>query len=72
MQSAINTSKITNLIFISPFLSLIFIYFILNEQIYLSTIQGLGLIITGLILVAIFDKKKRKEGKRIISKKLKN
>ena len=72
MQSAINTSKITNLIFMSPFLSLIFIYFILNEKISFSTIQGLGLIVCGLILVAIFDKTKRKEGKRIISKKMKN
>jgi len=65
MQSAINTSKISNLIFISPFLSLIFIYFILNEEIYLSTIQGLALIICGLLLVAIFDKKKRKKGRKL-------
>ena len=49
MQSTINTSKIANLIFISPFLSLIFIYFILGEPILLSTIVGLILIIFGLI-----------------------
>lgn len=71
MQSAIHTSKITNLIFISPFLSLIFIYFILNEKVELSTIKGLALIITGLVLVAIFDNQKRKEARRIVSKKLK-
>jgi len=50
MQNATNTSKIANLIFISPFLSLIYIYFILHEPIYISTIYGLILIIIGLII----------------------
>lgn len=50
MQSTTNTSKIANLIFISPFISLIFIYFILNEPIYISTLFGLGFIIFGLII----------------------
>ncbi len=49
MQSTTNTSQIANLIFISPFLSLIFIHFILGETILLSTIVGLVLIIFGLI-----------------------
>lgn len=48
MQTAQNTSKIANLIFISPFLSLIFIYFILKEPIYISTLFGLMFIIFGL------------------------
>jgi drug/metabolite transporter (DMT)-like permease len=50
MQSATSTAKIANLIFISPFISLIFIYFIVGEQIYISTILGLTTIIFGLIL----------------------
>jgi len=50
MQSAQNTSKIANLIFISPFLSLIFIYFIAKEPIYISTLIGLGFIIVGLFI----------------------
>ena len=50
MQSANNTAKIANLIFISPFLSLIFIYFILNEVIYVSTLFGLLFIIVGLVV----------------------
>jgi drug/metabolite transporter (DMT)-like permease len=50
MQSARSTAKIANLIFISPFISLIFIYFIVGEQIYISTIVGLSTIILGLIL----------------------
>ncbi len=50
MQNAQNTSKIANLIFISPFLSLIFIYFIVHETIYISTLMGLLFIISGLII----------------------
>ena len=50
MQNAENTSKIANLIFISPFISLIFIYFILGEAIYISTLFGLGFIILGLVI----------------------
>ena len=50
MQSATSTAKIANLIFISPFISLIFIHFIIGEEIYLSTIFGLSIIIFGLIL----------------------
>ena len=50
MQSTSSTAKIANLIFISPFLSLIFIYFIVGEQIFISTLIGLTVIILGLIL----------------------
>ena len=50
MQNTTNTSKIANLIFISPFITLIFIYFILGEAIYISTLFGLGFIILGLVI----------------------
>jgi len=50
MQNAISTSKIANLIFISPFISLIFIHFIVGEDIYISTLFGLITIIFGLVL----------------------
>jgi len=50
MQSATSTSKIANLIFISPFISLVFIYFIVGEEIYFSTIIGLCAIIFGLFI----------------------
>jgi drug/metabolite transporter (DMT)-like permease len=48
MKKAENTGRVSNLIFISPFLSLVFIYFILGEVILSSTYVGLVLIITGL------------------------
>jgi len=42
--------KISNLVFISPFLSLMFIHIILHESIYLSTWAGLILILTGIYI----------------------
>ncbi|WP_166268126.1 DMT family transporter [Marinobacter caseinilyticus] len=48
MKRAENTSRVSNLIFISPFLSLVFIYFILGEVILISTYTGLALIVAGL------------------------
>ncbi|EMP56108.1 hypothetical protein MSNKSG1_09553 [Marinobacter santoriniensis NKSG1] len=50
MKKAENTSRVSNLIFISPFLSLVFIYFILGEVILISTYIGLALIMGGLWL----------------------
>ncbi|MBT43010.1 MAG: EamA family transporter [Idiomarina sp.] len=50
MKTATNTSLISNLIFLSPFVSLLLLNQILGETIYPSTITGLILIITGLIL----------------------
>ncbi|MFH1351321.1 MAG: EamA/RhaT family transporter, partial [Pseudomonadota bacterium] len=44
------TAKVGNLIFISPFLSLVFIHFILGEKILGSTFVGLGLIVAGLFI----------------------
>ena len=48
MKLATNTARVSNLIFISPFLSLVFIYLILGEVILASTWIGLVLIVAGL------------------------
>jgi drug/metabolite transporter (DMT)-like permease len=45
-----NTAKVGNLIFLSPFLSLVFIHFLVGETIYLSTYAGLVLIMAGLVI----------------------
>ena len=50
LQLTSTTSKISNLVFISPFLSLIFIHFFLGESIYYTTIIGLILIVAGIII----------------------
>jgi drug/metabolite transporter (DMT)-like permease len=44
-----NTAKVGNLIFLSPFLSLLFIHIFVGEEIFPSTFVGLVFIITGLI-----------------------
>jgi len=48
MKKAENTARVSNLIFISPFLSLVFISAILGEVILNSTYIGLVLIVAGL------------------------
>ena len=45
-----NTAKVGNLIFVSPFLSLVFIRFFVGEEIYASTFIGLVFIVTGLVI----------------------
>lgn len=50
LQTSENTAKVANLIFITPFLSLLFIRFALSESIHVATIIGLCLIITSNLL----------------------
>jgi len=45
-----NAAKVGNLIFLSPFLSLVFIHFLVGEEILASTFAGLVLIVGGLLL----------------------
>jgi len=51
-----NTARISNLIFISPFLSLVFIHFLVGETILPATFFGLLLIIAGLFCQRIGNK----------------
>lgn len=57
-----NTAKVGNLIFLSPFLSLIFIHFLVGEEIFASTFFGLVLIISGLIIQRLG--KREEQGER--------
>lgn len=50
MALSTNTAKIGNLVFIAPFVSLIFIHFILKESIYMTTFIGLIFIVSGILL----------------------
>lgn len=51
-----DTAKISNLIFMTPFLSLIYIYFLLGEKILLSSIIGLAVIVAGILIQSIKGK----------------
>ncbi|MEI7491658.1 MAG: DMT family transporter [Bacteroidota bacterium] len=44
------TAKVSNLIYLSPFISLIIIHFAVGEAILFSTVAGLGLIVAGILL----------------------
>ncbi|MFP4167770.1 MAG: DMT family transporter [Desulfonatronovibrionaceae bacterium] len=44
------TAQVSNLIYLSPFLSLVFIHYLVGEKILVSTLIGLVLILCGLIL----------------------
>lgn len=48
LKLAANTSRVANLIFLSPFLSLVFIQFVLGEAVRPATLGGLALIVGGL------------------------
>lgn len=50
LQLSENTAKVSNLIYISPFISLVLIKYIVGERILLSTIAGLVLIFGGIVL----------------------
>jgi drug/metabolite transporter (DMT)-like permease len=58
MKKAENTASVSNLIFISPFLSLIFIYTLLGEAIHSTTIIGLGFIVCGLAIQKLVEAKR--------------
>jgi drug/metabolite transporter (DMT)-like permease len=51
-----STARVANLIFISPFLSLVMIHFVVGEQILPSTLVGLVFIISGLLVQSMYKK----------------
>jgi len=58
MNLTTSNAKIGNLVFLAPFISLIFIHFILKETIFVTTFIGLIFIVAG-IFVQQLDRKKR-------------
>jgi drug/metabolite transporter (DMT)-like permease len=50
LQMASTTDKISNLVYLAPFISLIFVHFILHEPIFYTTPAGLLLIVTGIMI----------------------
>jgi len=58
MNLSTNNAKIGNLVFFAPFLSLVFIHFILKETIYITTFIGLIFIVGGVLLQQMGKKKR--------------
>ncbi len=50
LQFSKTTDKISDLVFIFPFISLIFIHYILDEHIHLTTFYGLILVVAGIFI----------------------
>jgi drug/metabolite transporter (DMT)-like permease len=50
LQMASTTDKVSNLVYLAPFLSLVFVHFILHEPVYYTTPAGLLLIISGIMI----------------------
>ena len=50
LHYSVTTAKVSNLIYLSPFISLILIHFTVGETIFPSTVAGLILIVTGILL----------------------
>ncbi|MEX0986791.1 MAG: DMT family transporter [Bacteroidales bacterium] len=50
LQLSTTTARISNLVFIAPFINLIFVHYILGESIYISTIFGIILVVSGIII----------------------
>ncbi len=62
LKSTQNTARISNLIFASPFISLMLLATIIGEEIHPSTLIGLILIISGLVIQQVtFGKKDKTE-----------
>jgi drug/metabolite transporter (DMT)-like permease len=57
LKISTTVSRVASLVFITPFMSLVVLYFVLNERILVSTFFGLILICTGLILQKYFTNK---------------
>ena len=53
-----NTARISNLIFASPFISLLLLANIIGEEIHPSTLIGLVMIVCGLVVQQFYGKKK--------------
>jgi drug/metabolite transporter (DMT)-like permease len=50
LQMATTTDKVSNLVYLAPFLSLVFVHFILHEPVYYTTPAGLLMIISGIVI----------------------
>ena len=57
LKISTTVSRVASLVFITPFMSLVVLYFVLGERILLSTFFGLVVICTGLILQKYYTNK---------------
>lgn len=61
LKNSTNTAKVSNLVFLSPFIALFWINIFVGEEIHLSTISGLIFLIGGIFLQQFLSKKLKTE-----------
>lgn len=59
-----DTARVSNLVYLSPFLSLVVIHFVLGESIHLATIGGLVLIVGGIVVQRTGESREGKAGRK--------
>ncbi|MCD4682360.1 MAG: DMT family transporter [Bacteroidales bacterium] len=57
LKLSVNTARVSNLVYLSPFISLIIIRNVVGEKILLSTIIGLTFIISGIIIQKLSERR---------------
>ena len=63
LQFSVNTAKVSNLIYLSPFIALFWIRLTVGEEIHTTTIVGLVFIVAGIVLQQLTSRKAiKKEG----------
>jgi drug/metabolite transporter (DMT)-like permease len=50
LQLAETSDRVSNLVYLAPFISMIFLYFIIKESVYFTTPVGLILILSGIYI----------------------
>jgi len=56
LKYSVTTDKISNLVYLAPFLNLLFVHLILGERIFYTTIGGIVMIVSGILLQNINKK----------------
>ena len=51
-----DTAKMSNIIFLTPFISLVYIYFLVGEKILISSVAGLVVIVAGILIQSVNKK----------------
>ncbi len=57
LKLSVNTARVSNLVYLSPFISLIIIRNVVGEKILLSTIIGLAFIISGIVIQKLSERR---------------
>ena len=61
MQYAPTTDRISNLVYMAPFLNLLIVRLVLDETIYLTTLYGIVLLVSGILIQNMITRNAKKQ-----------